>query len=204
MTNHYLIIITLIIFAYFLGAIPFGYLFTKKFTGQNILHLGSGNIGSTNVKRVAGKKIALITQICDILKGFIPVALALVLQNRVNAPLTTSQICIIALATIMGHNFSIFLKFKGGKGVNTTLGASVLLAPWSVAVAIPVYFIVKRITSYVSLGSISLALMLPISHLLIYSSSSILGYLIICAILIVLTHHSNIRKIIQGTEDKAV
>jgi len=184
-----------ILMTYFLGAIPFGYLFTKWFTGKNILDLGSKSIGSTNVGRIAGKKIATFTQICDMLKGLLPVSTIFLLQKNNITSFADYYIYLIALASIMGHNFSIFLKFKGGKGVNTTLGASILLAPLQV-------LIVKWQTNYVSLGSICLGISLPLTGLLFPVSSFCFYYLLTVSLLIIIMHSPNIGRLIKGKENR--
>jgi len=189
-----------IVFAYLLGSIPVGYILTKVSTGKNILEQGSGNVGSTNVKRVAGKKIALITQLLDMLKGLLPVGIYLFLARIEGITTPFYFVYALALASILGHNFSIFLKFKGGKGVNTTLGASILLAPIPVLISVLVYFIVKWQFKFVSLGSICLALSLPVSGLIIYHHTPTFYYLLICALLIVVMHHKNIKRLLSGKE----
>lgn len=193
----------LILITYLIGSIPFGYIFTKKTLGINIREHGSGNIGSTNVKRIAGKKIALITQLCDMMKGLLPVSVILILQSGNYCHFDEFFIYTVALATIIGHNFSIFLKFKGGKGVNTTLGASVLLSPYSVFASVFVYFIVKWSSKYVSLGSLCLAFTLTITDLFIHRISLLFFYLLTCSILIVFMHRTNIKRLIEGTESKS-
>ena len=130
--------ILILLLTYLWGSIPYGYLLTKHYTGKNILEWGSGNLGSTNVKRIAGTKISIITQLFDMLKGLLPVALFLIFDISTSTPY---YIYMLALAAIIGHDFSLFLKFKGGKGVNTTLGASLLLAPNSVLISVAIYFI---------------------------------------------------------------
>jgi len=192
--------ILLILFAYFLGSVPFGYIFTKKFTGKNIRQVGSGNIGSTNVRRVAGFKVSLMTQLCDMMKGLLPVAIVFVIQyNGINF-FGEIFIYIVALAAILGHNFSVFLKFKGGKGVNTTLGTSVLLGPISVFISVLVYFIVKWSSKYVSLGSIFLAITLPVSEFILHKATPLFYYFVICSLLIILMHLPNIKRLFSGTE----
>ncbi|MFA6759243.1 MAG: glycerol-3-phosphate 1-O-acyltransferase PlsY [Bacteroidales bacterium] len=188
-----------ILFSYLLGAIPFGYILTKFYTGENIMELGSGNVGSTNVKRVAGKRIAIITQVFDMLKGFLPVALYLfIFNNQQNG--SSFFIYYIAISSIVGHDFSVFLKFKGGKGVNTTLGASLLLAPYSVLVAVVFYLIVKWKFNYVSLGSIVLACALPLVELIINGLGPDFYYLLVCMALIVLLHKKNIIRLLNNIE----
>jgi len=182
---------------YVLGSIPVGYLLTKFYTGKNILELGSGNIGSTNVKRVTNKKLSIITQLLDMLKGFLPVVLFLVFNPLVSTPY---YVLLLALTAIIGHDFSLFLKFKGGKGVNTTLGASVLLAPYSVFIAVSLYFIVKRQFKYVSLGSIAIALIMPLIEILLYGLTPTFYYLLTCSFLIIYLHRKNIVRLIKGNE----
>jgi len=188
-----------ILLSYILGAIPFGYILTRYYTGKNIMEMGSGNVGSTNVGRVAGKRIAIITQLLDMLKGLLPVAVYLYFMDDKSqgAEFYTYY---VALATIIGHDFSIFLKFKGGKGVNTTLGSSQLIAPLSVFISVAIYFAVKWRFKYVSLGSIILGISLPLSELIIHGLSSTFYYLLVCAILIILQHRTNIKRLLHSEE----
>ncbi len=191
--------ISFVLLSYLLGSIPVGYLLTKFATGKNILKLGSGNVGSTNVGRVAGKRMALITQLLDMTKGFLPVAVYLFL---VNEKIGESDFYVywLALASIIGHDFSIFLKFKGGKGVNTTLGASVLIAPVSVFLSVAIYFIVKWQFKFVSLGSLILGLSLPVTELIFHGLTSTFYYLMVCMILIILRHKTNIIRLFNKQE----
>jgi len=189
--------IIILLLTYLWGSIPYGYLLTKHYTGKNILELGSGNLGSTNVKRIAGTRISIITQLLDMLKGLLPVALFLIFDISASTPY---YIYMLALAAIIGHDFSLFLKFKGGKGVNTTLGASLLLAPYSVFISVAIYFIVKWRFKYVSLGSIVLAIALPTVEFLLYQISDTFYFLLISSILIILLHRQNILRLIKGKE----
>lgn len=202
LSNWNIIDFLLIIISYLIGSIPFGYLLTKKSTGEDIRKFGSGNIGSTNVKRLAGKKIALYTQLLDMFKGLFPVLVILILQKTGICSFNKIFIYLIAGATIIGHNFSIFLKFKGGKGVNTSLGASVLLAPIPVFISVAVYYFVKWLTKYVSLGSIILGLSLAISSFLINGITAQFYYLLFCFIFILFRHIPNIKRLINGKEPK--
>ncbi len=181
---------------YLWGCIPFGYLLTKYYTGKNILEHGSGNVGSANVKRIAGKRISIITQLLDMSKGLLPVGLYLL----INAASNPGYIFMLALAAISGHDFSVFLKFKGGKGVNTTLGASILLAPVSVLSSVAFYYMVKWRFKYSSLGSIALAIAMPLIQFVLYGITLTFFYLVICSVLIVLLHRKNIVRLVQGTE----
>ncbi len=194
--------ITIVALAYLLGSIPFGYIFTKYFTGTNILEKGSGNIGSTNVGRIAGKKVARITQVCDMLKGLLPVAVVMIIEERNLYHFDESLILLVALAAILGHDFSVFLKFKGGKGVNTTLGASLLIAPYSVFIAVMIYFGVKWKYKIVSLGSLCLAISLPVTEWIMRSLSSHFYFLLLSAGLIIIRHIPNIKRLLNGTENR--
>lgn len=191
--------------AYLIGSIPVGYLLVRYVSGQNILELGSGNIGSTNVKRIAGRRVAAITQLLDMAKGLLPVGLYLYatydwrLTYDQNTVSHLSLYC-IALAAILGHDFSIFLKFKGGKGVNTTLGASVLLAPVAVFTSVAFYFLVKWRFKYVSLGSITLAITMVVCQFIVHGVTPTFYYLSICMVLILVLHHKNIRRLWRNEE----
>lgn len=194
--QYFLIAIT----CYIWGSVPYGYLLTKLATGKNILNVGSGNIGSTNVRRVAGRKVSVITQLLDMIKGLAPVGIYLYLLSCRYTTTDYNLVYLIALASILGHNFSIFLRFKGGKGVNTTLGATLLIAPYSVLIAVFSFFVIKALLKYVSAGSLTLAIMLPFSELILYGYSYTFYYLLICSILIILMHTSNIKRLINGNE----
>lgn len=192
----------IVVLAYLVGSIPSGYYLTKGILGINILEHGSGNIGSTNVSRVAGRKLSIITQIMDMLKGLVPVAIIQLFLNYeiIHAP--NFYIYIVATSTIIGHDFSIFLKFKGGKGVNTTLGASLLLSPIPVLISVLVYYISKWGSKYVSISSIVLGLSLPITSYIMEGISNEFYYFTICSILIIVRHISNIQRFLMGTEPK--
>lgn len=194
--------VLMILIAYLFGAIPFGYVLTKKLTNQNILEYGSGNIGSTNVKRIAGKRLALVTQVLDILKGLFPVALVLLLQKYYVYPFHDYVVYLTAFAAILGHNHSVFLRFKGGKGVNTTIGASLLITTVPVLIAITVFFLVKWRFKYVSLGSIMLGITLPVSGYFLYGFSSAFVYLMACFLFIIVRHRANIRRLLKGEENR--
>ena len=191
--------IAFVLLSYLLGAIPFGYILTKYYTGKSIMGLGSGNVGSTNVRRVAGRKTAIITQLLDMFKGFLPVAIYLYFIDDIKME-SEFYLYFIALATIIGHDFSIFLKFKGGKGINTTLGASVLIVPFSVFISVAIYYIVKWRFKYVSLGSIILGITLPLTEWFIHGLSLSFYYLLVCMLLIILLHRKNINRLWHNQE----
>jgi acyl phosphate:glycerol-3-phosphate acyltransferase len=185
---------------YFLGAIPFGYLLARRSTGLNILEHGSGNIGSTNVGRIAGKRVALRVQILDMFKGLLPVAILLFVSWKEIISMPDYFIFLAAFATVIGHNFSLFLSFRGGKGVNTTLGATILLAPLEVICAVLIYFLIKKRLKYVSAGSIALAITLPIAGVIFHCEKMLLAYLLLVCLLILIRHTSNIKRLFEGKE----
>jgi glycerol-3-phosphate acyltransferase PlsY len=190
----------LLVLAYLSGSIPFGYLLTKKTTGLNILEQGSGNIGSTNVGRVAGKRVALVVQLLDMLKGLIPVSL-IYLSNKTEFFIFPEYfIYLLAFSTIIGHDFSVFLRFRGGKGVNTTLGATLLLAPAAVFCSVAAYYAVKWLSGYVSAGSMALAIVLPLTGAILHVENPLICYLFFSGCLILIRHIPNIKRLFSGKE----
>ena len=202
-----------IVVSFLIGGIPFGFLIAKKMAGINIQEYGSGNIGSTNVGRIVGKKASHYTQYCDIGKGILTTLIVFLLDKFTNLPFYENILPLVAFATILGHDFTPFLKFKGGKGVNTTLGASLLVCLWFspiiVFLSVVSYYSVKKLTKYVSLGSISIAITLPIFYTilsLIFKQFNfvLLIYYVAAGLLMVLKHHANISRLIHHDENKAV
>ena len=186
-----------IIISFLCGSIPTGYLIIKKLYGIDIRTKGSGNIGSTNVKRIAGIKIAIITQIIDILKGIVPVALALGVSKTLNLPIPTNiYLSIVALVVILGHDYTPFLGFNGGKGVNTTIGAFFLLAPIAILSGVAVYFILRLFTSVVSIRSIGLGITIPIICIIMKLPSEIIISATMACILMIFRHKNNLIKLI--------
>jgi glycerol-3-phosphate acyltransferase PlsY len=188
--------IIIIAFSYLLGSIPPGYLISKIIQGKDIRYLGSGNIGATNVGRTIGTKWGLITLLFDIAKGAVAVLLA---RYFIESNLF---IAIAGVMAIVGHNFSLFLKFKGGKGVATALGVFLALAPRAVLPALAVFAIMFMIFKFVSLASISAAATFPISTYFSGYSNEIIGGAIIGSMLIIIAHRTNIKRLIQGQENK--
>ncbi len=166
--------------------------------------MGSGNIGSTNVKRVAGRKISIYSQLLDMAKGLIVVAIAMILQHYYpQLPSQEYLVYLVAIAVILGHNFSIFLKFKGGKGVNTTLGASLLIALIPVLSAVIIYYIIKWMFKYVSMGSLAIAFVLPLGTFIQFGIGITFYYFLICSTMIFLRHIPNIKRLLVGKELKS-
>ncbi|NLM39656.1 MAG: glycerol-3-phosphate 1-O-acyltransferase PlsY [Firmicutes bacterium] len=180
--------------AYLLGSIPFGLIVSKLWAEIDIRQHGSGNIGMTNVMRTVGYLPGLVTLLLDVAKGYVPVLLA----RQVSGDPTTALI--IGVFAIAGHNWSVFLRFKGGKGVATTAGVFLGVAP-GIALALFVIFLgVVVLTRYVSLGSILAAVSLPI--LLIFYRFPwpivLLGVLI--SVFTIVRHRANISRLLAGTE----
>ena len=186
-----LIIVT--VYSYFLGSIPFGFILTKIFLKQDIRETGSGNIGATNVLRTGNKFLAILTLVLDFLKGYMTIIVTLKYFNDL--------ILLSALICLLGHIFSIWLKFKGGKGVATYLGILLALSVNYFLIFIIVWFSILLIFKYSSLSSI-----LSTFGILIYEyfflENNILSFLFISFIIILYAHRSNILKLINKTETK--
>ena len=192
-----MIIILTILISFLCGSIPTGYLIIKKLYGIDIRTKGSGNIGSTNVKRIAGIKIAIITQIIDILKGIVPVALALGVSKILNLPIPTNiYLSIVALVVILGHDYTPFLGFNGGKGVNTTIGAFFLLVPIAILSGVAVYFILRLFIKVVSIRSIGLGITIPILCIIMKLPSEIIISATMACILMIFRHKNNLIGLI--------
>jgi acyl phosphate:glycerol-3-phosphate acyltransferase len=187
--------ILLLIGAYLLGSVPTGLLLAKAF-GINIRETGSGNIGATNVYRTVGRKLGIITLICDCLKGLIPVLIAKWLD------LPDLWIAATGLAALLGHVYTVWLKFKGGKGVATALGVFLGTCPLSVLGALVVFIGVIYIWRYVSLASISAAAVIPVLVLLFSGKQELVVMSVIIAGVVIFRHHENISRLRAGTENK--
>jgi len=185
-----------VVAAYLIGAIPFGLLFARLLTGKDPREHGSGNIGATNALRTAGKKVGALTLLADILKGTIPVALAMALggdQLLVGA---------VALAAFLGHIFPVYLGFRGGKGVATMFGVVIPWLPWVAAGAFAVWFVAFKLTRYVSLASILAGVSLPLLALALQASWAAFAVCFVLAAIMILRHQSNIRRLLAGEEPK--
>lgn len=204
------ICITVAVVAYLLGSIPFGYLLVKIFRGQDIRLSGSGNIGATNVARSGAKGLGIATLLLDAAKGLLAVWLASALaQSSYNACgsvpcLPVKELMsIAALFAVLGHVFTVWLKFRGGKGVATALGTFIVLYPRAVLVCLAVFVVIVAISRYISLGSIVSAAAFP---LVIYMMGgrdwpSLLMVSAI-ALLVIVKHHQNISRILAGNENR--
>ena len=193
-------LLLVLVIAYLIGSIPTGYIIVKLFTGQDIRTIGSGSTGATNVKRVMGKKWFFTVMILDAIKGAVPVILAKVLTTAF-AGIGLLPV-IAAVAVILGHSKSIFLKFTGGKSVASGVG-TILALNWMVGLTIAgIWAIITYFSKYVSLGSI---IALAISPFLMWGFKEPLAYIIYCAIgaiYIIYLHRENIQRLLKGEENK--
>jgi len=193
----------LILFAYLLGSIPFGVVLTRLFTSHDLREKGSGNIGATNVRRVAGAGLGLLTLFGDVLKGAVPVTLAAVVSEHggLQGDLLGGA---AAAAAFSGHLFPLFLKFgNGGKGVATAAGCFLVLSPSALIAAFLVFLLAAVLTNTVSAGSIASAVTLPVFVFLFTHSWTMTGFAAAMGVMIVLRHKDNINRLITGTEPAA-
>lgn len=194
------ITILLCLFAYLSGSLPFGIIFTRLFSRVELTSGGSKNIGAHNVLRLAGKKLAVLTLSGDLLKGTIPVLLGIF---RLDVSIWQGEVCLglVALSAFAGHLFSIFLGFRGGKGVATAAGCFLALSPMTFLVCLMVYILVLCASGYSSAGSVSAATVLPFSVWLFTHSVPLSATAIIMAVVICIRHWENIKRLRKGTED---
>jgi len=189
-----------VLLAYLAGATPFGFL-AGKLRGIDIRQHGSGNIGATNVLRTLGKPVGITVLALDVLKGLLPVLLA--------KSVSDSSIIHIAsaMAAILGHNYTFWLGFKGGKGIATTAGAILPIMPYALIAAVTGFLIVLKTSRYVSLGSIAAAIIIPVTIVvesLIRGSWDwyILGFALFVCLLAIWKHRANIQRLCRGEENR--
>jgi acyl phosphate:glycerol-3-phosphate acyltransferase len=186
--------------AYLIGSVPFGIILTRLFRDIDIRELGSKNIGAYNVFRLTGIKLGLITLAGDLLKGAVPVLISLC-WVEISGWRGDLWVSIVALSAFAGHIFSIFLGFKGGKGVATAAGCFLVLAPLAFLVCLLVYLVVVCSFGYSSAGSLSAATVLPLGVWVTSHSVPLTGCAVIMAIGIFLRHSDNIKRLVEGTEN---
>lgn len=207
----------IIILSYIVGSIPTGLVVSRFAKGVDIRKIGSGNIGSTNAFRTLGWKWGIVVQLGDLAKGLFAVLVIAHLHygvfpfhNRTPFEDFTIVQILAGLAAVMGHVFSVFLKFKGGKGINTAAGMLVGIAPIDISIALIVFLIVLFSTGYVSLGSISAATAFPttmffrfnVLNVNIPSYHTLIFFSIATSLLLIFTHRSNIRRLLAGNENR--
>ena len=186
--------------AYLIGSIPTGYLIVKAKTGQDIRTVGSGSTGATNVKRVLGKNYFFLVMLLDALKGALPVILAKLFVT-VGVSLGIAPV-LAAVAVIVGHSKSIFLQFKGGKSVASGVGTIIALNWMAGLIIALIWGIITYFTKYVSVGSIIALLISPLVMYFLHAPLAYVGYCILGALYIVYLHRENIKRLIQGNENK--
>lgn len=188
--------VILLVIAFVLGSIPFG-IITAKVKGVDLKKVGSGNIGATNVLRSLGKWPAIVTLLGDILKGTLAVAIG---KFSGVEPLYEG---LIGMSAILGHNYSMFLGFRGGKGVATSLGVLFIYMPHAAAITLFIWLAIVLATKYSSLGAIVSFGLLPLAALLIdYQDKTKVFISILISFLLIFRHRANIRRLMNGTERK--
>lgn len=205
------LLVTLV--AYLIGSISFSVIFGKKFAGVDVREKGSKNAGSTNVLRVAGKKAAICSLVCDILKGVVAVLIAFIVAKIIGQESIDGALLIqlAGFAVIVGHTFPVFFKFKGGKGVATALGV-LLIVNYQIGLICLVFaLLLMFLTRMVSVGSIGAAILFPVLTIFIgqnyiinpvSAANSYLPLAIAVAILVIYNHRSNVQRLLNGTENK--
>ena len=203
-----LIFATVALISYLLGSIPAGYL-AGRVAGIDIRHAGSGNIGATNVMRVLGKRYGYPVFIVDFLKGLIAVSLSFLIEKRAQPLSVPNELIgiIAAISCVIGHSFPVWLSFKGGKGVATSMGGLFGLMPFVALIGGAVWVITFQVTRYVSVASMTATLAVPISILILMpvkqTGEAALLYFSIClAALVVFRHRSNLCRLVRGTEPR--
>lgn len=200
MSGHPLAIYSIpILLSYLVGAIPFGYIIGRLWKGIDIREYGSGNIGFTNVLRAIGTVPGFIVMLLDIGKG---VAAVVGIARLGEANLTILPV-LCGIASIIGHNWTIYLNFKGGKGIDTTIGVFIALEPIATVISLIVWVIAVAITRYVSLGSLLFVICLPLATLAIKQDiTAVLVAAILAMLFAIYKHRSNIVRLLNGTERK--
>jgi glycerol-3-phosphate acyltransferase PlsY len=218
------LVLIIVVVSYLLGSIPFGYLLVWMFRGQDVRKTGSGNIGATNVARTGSKGLAIATLLLDALKGYTAVEFALwlasrqrlegpvpaTLYDRTTAGMSSQTIYLLAalaaLVAILGHMFTIWLRFKGGKGVAAAAGSFAALAPRALLVALVLFVLIVALTRYVSLGSIVACIAFPLCVWWLgpaeHTTAPVLLLIAGSSLLIVVRHKDNIRRLLAGTENR--
>jgi len=197
--------IIIAIIAYLIGSVNFSVLISKKMAGFDVREKGSGNGGTTNVLRTVGKKAAALTLIADVLKGVIAIFIAWI-AGKIAKENPAILVQLAAIGVVVGHTFPIFFGFKGGKGIATSLGI-LLLLNWEIGLICLIFAVsLMALTRMVSLGSISAAVLFPIltifikEHYIVQGNYFVFG--VIMAAFIIFNHRSNVKRIIDGTENK--
>lgn len=207
------IYIIMAVIAYLIGSVNFSVIFSKKFAGFDVREKGSGNAGTTNMLRSVGKKAAALTLICDIAKGILAILTAKLLGLIPDVE-PEIMVQIAGIAVVLGHTFPIFFKFKGGKGVATSIGI-ILLTNWQIGLICLIFgLLLAALTRMVSLGSVTAAILYPVLTITLMDNpyyfvlsegndgKKYFVYSIILAVIILFNHRTNIKRILEGKENK--
>jgi glycerol-3-phosphate acyltransferase PlsY len=192
----YAYIVVLAFLAYMMGSIPFGLWLVKAWKGVDVREVGSGNIGTTNVYRAAGKTAAIVVFLLDVAKGALPVAIALWLQ------LPPWAVVLAGVMAILGHSKSVFLGFTGGKSVATGIGTILALSPLGAAITLALFAVVFAASRMVSLGSIIASLVLPGILFALKTPLTYVLYAAGAALYVIIRHRANIQRILAGKENR--
>jgi acyl phosphate:glycerol-3-phosphate acyltransferase len=195
----------IVVAAYFLGSIPTGYLVTRA-KGIDIRTVGSGNIGATNVFRILGKPAGIFVLVFDGLKGYAACAWLcdwLLAWWGVSGADTELYRVLAGIAAVLGHNYTCWLRFKGGKGIATSAGVYFALAPWAAGIAVAAFILGLLLTRYVSIGSIAASVALPTAVWCLPNSNLLLGIVTtVLGLMAIYKHKSNIKRLMAGTESR--
>ena len=196
------------IVAYLIGSISFSVLISKKMAGFDVREKGSGNAGATNMLRAVGKKAAVLTLLCDALKGVVAILFAILVGAISKNSDKSLLVQIAGILVVVGHTFPVFFGFKGGKGVATSLGV-LLMTNWKIGLICLVFALVLIVlTKMVSMGSMGAAILFPVLTIFITTNytvsegSKYFVYSVILALIVAFNHRSNIKRILNGTENK--
>ena len=196
------------VIAYLLGSVSFSVIISKKMAGFDVREKGSGNAGTTNVLRSVGKKAAIFTLLGDVLKGVIAILVAYIIGLIVKKGIDKALLIQLAgIFVILGHTFPVFFKFKGGKGIATAVGV-LLMTNWNIGLICLVFALVlMALTKMVSLGSIAAAILFPVliiftPHTAYLVDGNYIIYSILIAVLVVYNHRANVKRLLNGTENK--
>ncbi len=210
-------LVIIIVQSYLIGAIPFALIIGRVFYGVDVRTLGSGNLGSTNVYRNLGWKPGVAVQILDIAKGLLPVLLVasffdtqMPFENRTPFEDSTVVRLIAGVTAVVGHMWSVFAGFRGGKGINTSMGMLVAVAPVELAIAFGVFLLLIGFFGYVSLGSMVAAMVIPVTMFIrrnvlnveIDGYLTLICFLIALSVMVLYAHRSNLQRLVEGTEHR--
>ncbi len=188
--------LSFVFIAYLIGSIPFGLLISRAVGRVDIRQHGSGNIGTANVLRIMGKRAAALTLVGDLLKGFLPVLAALLLGG------SEFLVAGVGMAAVLGHNWSIYLRFTGGKGVATSFGVLVAMTPLPALFGLLVWIAVLLVFRYTSLAALTASVCIPPVIFLSTGFGPYFVFSLVAALLILIRHQDNIKRIFAGTEHR--